>query len=61
MAETRGGGPLKHVHISAVHLFVVFLGVVILGTLWRLAAFHLILADATGSAGHVGRMMLLQY
>jgi hypothetical protein len=61
MAETRGGGPLKHVHLSALHLIAFFVGVLVVGTLWRLIAFHLILADPTGVSGRYGRMMLLQY
>jgi hypothetical protein len=54
-------GPLQHTHFSALNALFIFGVVVIVGTLWKLAALHLLATDPTGTAGRVGKIMLFQY
>lgn len=49
-----------HTHFSVMSAAQAFLGVVIIGTVWRLAAYHLT-ASANESAQHVGKAMAFQY
>jgi hypothetical protein len=49
-----------HTHASAMAALNIFLAVLIVGTLWRLAAFHLIASD-NPSVAHVGKAMGFQY
>ena len=50
-----------HVHDSALHASVVFASVLLLGTVWRIASFHLI-GHADGTfANKLGRAMAVQY
>lgn len=49
-----------HTHFSAVAALNIFLAVLIVGTLWRLSAYHLIASNNT-TANHIGRGMSFQY
>lgn len=49
-----------HTHFSALGAAQAFLGVVVIGTVWRVAAMHLV-ASGNESASHLGKAMLLQY
>lgn len=49
-----------HTHFSPMSAAQAFLGVVIIGTLWRLVAYHLT-AQSTESLQHVGKAMAFQY
>ncbi len=49
-----------HTHFSAVAALNIFLAVLIMGTLWRLACYHLI-ASSNETAQHIGRAGSFQY
>lgn len=49
-----------HSHFSAVSAASVFLAVLVWGTLWRLAAAHLV-ATSNVALQHVGKAMSFQY
>lgn len=49
-----------HTHFSAMMALDIFLAVLIIGTLWRLASFHLAASDNPVVA-HVGRAAGFQY
>lgn len=49
-----------HTHFSAMAALNLFLGVLIVGTLWRLSAYHLI-ANKNDSLSHIGKAMAFQY
>lgn len=49
-----------HTHFSAVAALNIFLAVLIMGTLWRLACYHLIASDNDVLA-HIGRAGAFQY
>lgn len=49
-----------HTHFSAVSAASIFLAVLVFGTLWRLAAAHLI-ASNNSRANNLGQAMVFQY
>lgn len=49
-----------HAHFSAVAAAGVFLAVLVWGTVWRLAAAHLV-ASNNASLQHIGKAMSFQY
>jgi hypothetical protein len=49
-----------HTHFSAMAALNIFLAVLIVGTLWRLACYHLIAAD-NPTLNHLGRAGAQQY
>lgn len=49
-----------HTHFSAMTALNVFLSVLIVGTLWRLACYHLIASD-NETFNHLGRAGAYQY
>jgi hypothetical protein len=49
-----------HTHFSPMSAAQAFLGVVIIGTLWRLLAYHLT-ASGNESLQHIGKAMSFQY
>lgn len=49
-----------HTHFSFMSAAQVFLSVLVIGTLYRLAALHLMASD-NESASHLGRAMGFQY
>jgi hypothetical protein len=49
-----------HTHFSAMTALNVFLAVLIMGTLWRLASYHLI-ASKNPAVAHAGKAMAFQY
>lgn len=49
-----------HTHFSAIHAVGFFFCIVILGTLWRLAAAHLVNSDRP-LLEHIGKAMAFQY
>lgn len=49
-----------HTHFSAVMALNIFLAVLIVGTLWRLASYHLVASSNPGLV-HVGKAMGFQY
>jgi len=52
--------PPMHTHVGALHLVTAFIGVALVGTLWRLSAFHLT-ASSNPSLAKAGKAMLVQY
>lgn len=51
---------MKHTHFSVIGASQAFLGVVVIGTLWRLAALHLMASD-NQMLNHIGAGMSFQY
>lgn len=51
---------MLHTHFSWVGGLQAFLAVVIIGTVWKLAAMHLVALD-NDMANHLGKGMLFQY
>lgn len=51
---------MLHTHFSWVGALQAFLAVVIVGTLWKLAAMHLMASD-NDALNHVGKGMAFQY
>lgn len=49
-----------HTHFSAVMALNIFLAVLIVGTLWRLASYHLIASD-NETLQHLGRAAAFQF
>lgn len=49
-----------HTHFSAMAALNLFLAVLIVGTLWRLATYHLV-ASGNPTVSHLGRAMGFQY
>ena len=49
-----------HAHFSAVSAASVFLAVLVWGTLWRLAAAHMV-ASSNTTLQHLGQAMAFQY
>lgn len=49
-----------HTHFSAMAALNIFLAVLIVGTLWRLASYHMV-ASQNDSVSHIGRAMGFQY
>ena len=49
-----------HTHFSFMSAAQVFLSVLVIGTLWRLASYHLVASD-NPSIAHVGKAMGFQY
>lgn len=51
---------MKHTHFSVIAASQAFLSVVVIGTLWRLAALHLMASNNT-TANQLGEGMSFQY
>lgn len=49
-----------HTHFSAMAALNIFLAVLIMGTLWRLASYHMV-ASKNDSVAHVGKAMGFQF
>lgn len=49
-----------HTHFSAMAALNIFVAVLIMGTLWRLASYHMV-ASSNENVSHVGRAMGFQY
>ena len=49
-----------HTHFSFMIAAQVFLAVLVIGTLWRLAAYHLVASD-NDNISHIGKAMGFQY
>lgn len=49
-----------HTHFSVMSAAQAFLAVVIVGTLWRLSAYHLTASD-NDQVAHLGKAMAFQY
>lgn len=49
-----------HTHFSAMAALNIFLAVLIVGTLWRLASYHMV-ASKNDSVQHIGKAMGFQY
>lgn len=49
-----------HTHFSAMHAVNVFIGVLIIGSVWRLATYHLAAANSP-AARNLGAAMSFQY
>jgi hypothetical protein len=49
-----------HTHFSALTALNIFLGVLIIGTLFRLASYHLIASD-NPTLARIGQVMSFQY
>lgn len=49
-----------HTHFSAMAALNIFLAVLIVGTLWRLASYHMV-ASKNESVSHIGKAMGFQY
>jgi hypothetical protein len=56
----REAPDVKHAHFSVIAASQAFLAVVVVGTLWRLAALHL-MASSNETLNHVGAGMSFQY
>jgi hypothetical protein len=53
-------GSSIHTHFSVMSAMQVFLCVLVIGTLWRLAAYHLV-ASSNEQLNHLGKAMGFQY
>lgn len=51
---------MKHTHFSVIGASQAFLAVVVIGTLWRLAALHL-MASGNTTLNNIGAGMSFQY
>jgi hypothetical protein len=60
LSRTAGRTRVKHTHFSVIAASQAFLSVVIIGTLWRLAALHL-MASNNPVANQLGEGMSFQY